>query len=112
MNNRTDIKQCDVFVSWTSADREIKNKIVEFLTQKGISCLESDESCSGDYRQWSREAVGACSVFLPILTEHVKDSVYMPIEMQEAKLLDDYKNRIVPFCENKEIYSAFSFWTK
>ena len=34
---------------------------------------------------------------------------HMPIEVQEAKLLDDYKNRIVPFCENKEIYSAFSF---
>ena len=109
MPTRTDIKQCDVFVSWTSADRDLKNRIVEYLTEKGISCLESDESCSGDYRQWSRESVGACSVFLPIITANAKSSTYMPIEVEEVLLLDDYQNRIVPICESREIYNAFSF---
>ena len=84
MKSRTDILQRDVFVSWTSADRDLKDKIVKFLSDKGLSCLESDESCSGDYRQWSRESVGACSIVLPILTKHAKGSVYMPTEIEEA----------------------------
>lgn len=77
MPTRTDIKQSDVFVSWKSADRKLKNIIVKYSTEKGICCLEFDESCSGDYRQWSRESVETCSIFLPIITKHIKGSFYM-----------------------------------
>ena len=64
MANRTDITPSDVFVSWTGADREVKNSIVTYLRSKGISCLESDSECCGDFGEWSVEAVSACSVFL------------------------------------------------
>ena len=63
MPTRTDIKQCDVFVSWTSADRDLKNRIVEYLNEKGISCLESDESCSGDCIQLKNFEVGLGVLF-------------------------------------------------
>lgn len=55
---RTDISMKDVFISWTGKDRELKDIIIQHLNSNGISCLESDESCSGDYREWSKEAVG------------------------------------------------------
>jgi len=109
MYERTDIKQCDVFLSWTGKDKEIKEKVQVFLESKGLSCLESDESCSGDYRLWSREAVSACSIFVPIITENSINSTYMPLEVDEAKKYDDYLNRIVPICVNNDFYAQHSF---
>ena len=109
MYTRTDTIQSDVFISWTGKDREIKNQIVAYLKGKSLSVLESDESCSGDYRQWSREAVGACSIFVPIITEHTKNSTYVPMEIDAAKELDDYQNRIVPVCQSDALYQKESF---
>lgn len=107
--NRTDIAMKDVFISWTGKDRELKDRIVEFLNSNHISCLESDESCSGDYRQWSKQAVGACSVFLLILTENTLKSQYVPIEIEELKKLDDWENRVVPVCMNMDLYQNHSW---
>lgn len=104
MANRTDITPSDVFVSWTGADRELKNSIVTYLASKGISCLESDSECCGDFGEWSVEAVSACSVFLLILTENTLKSEYVPVELEEAKGLEDYKNRILPVCVSSELY--------
>ena len=106
---RTDIAMKDVFISWTGKDRELKDIIVQYLNSNGISCLESDESCSGDYREWSKEAVGACSVFLLILTENTIKSQYVPIEIEELKKLDDWENRVVPVCMNMELYQKHSW---
>ena len=106
---RTDIAMKDVFISWTGKDRELKDLIVQFLNSNGISCLESDESCSGDFREWSKEAVNACSVFLLILTENTLKSKYVPIEIEEVKKLDDWENRVVPVCMNMELYQKHSW---
>ncbi len=101
---RTDIKQHDVFISWTGRDQYLKNQIVEYLRAHDIRCLESDENCSGDFRQWSREAVGACSIFLLIMTENTLESEYVPIEVEEYKKLEEYENRIVPVVSSLELY--------
>ena len=102
---RTDIEKKDVFLSWTGADRELKNKIKDYLESHGITCLESDESCSGDFRQWSREAVSSCNLFLLILTENTYRSAYVPVEIEEYKRLSDFENRIVPVASNFDVYS-------
>ena len=39
----------EVFVSWTGADREVKNVIVDRLTQEGLGCWDSDKECTSDY---------------------------------------------------------------
>ena len=107
--NRTDIEMRDVFISWTGKDRALKDTIVKYLEENHISCLESDENCSGDFAQWSKEAVGACSLFLLILTENTLQSQYVPIEVAELKKLHDWKNRVVPVCMNMELYQSYSW---
>ena len=103
---RIDINQHDVFISWTSADRELKDKIVEYLRKNQISCLESDHQCSGDYRQWSKEAVGACNIFLPIVSSDTFHSKYVPIEIEEYRKFDNFENRIVPVWTSNDVFDA------
>ena len=103
---RIDIKQHDVFISWTGADRELKNQVVDYLRKNDISCLESDHQCSGDFRQWSREAVGVCNIFLPIVSSATFQSKYVPIEIEEYKKLEQYENRIVPVWTSQDVFGA------
>ncbi len=106
MEKRSDIKKHEVFISWTGADYETKNRIVEYLQANNISCLESDHSCSGDFEQWSREAVAACNIFLLIGSLNTFNSKYVPVEIAEYKKLKNYKNRIVPVWLNKDALVA------
>ena len=106
MEKRIDIKKHEVFISWTGADYETKNRIVEYLQANNISCLESDHSCSGDFEQWSREAVAACNIFLLIGSLNTFNSKYVPVEIAEYKKLKNYKNRIVPVWLNKDALVA------
>jgi len=106
---RTDIERKDVFISWTGKDRDIKDRIVGFLEKNGISCLESDYDCSGDFEQWSREAAAKCSVFLLVYTAHTADSKYVPIEVGVFKKQDDWKNRLIPVAVDRATYDADPF---
>ncbi len=106
---RMDIRQQDVFISWTGADRTLKDKICAYLRERDICCLESDESCSGDFREWSRKAVSMCTVFLLIYTENTKVSTYVPVEIEEYAKLDGHENRIVPVCESMELYKELPY---
>lgn len=103
---RIDIKQHDVFISWTGTDRELKDQVVDYLRKNDISCLESDHQCSGDFRQWSKEAVGVCNIFLPIVSSATFQSKFVPVEIEEYKELDNYKNRIVPVWTSKEVFDT------
>lgn len=109
MQQRFDIKPTDVFISYTKKQAKIKNKIVEFLTSKEITCLESEASCCGDYEQWSREAPKHCTIFMPIITEDTKTTKYMKDEFESFKDCDDAKNRILPICPDNQTYSKYSF---
>lgn len=109
MEQRLDTKPADVFISFTGADREIKNKIIEYLRSKNITCLESDKDCCGDYIKWSIDTPNHCSLFLPIITENVKETSIMKVEYESLKKQDDYSNRIVPISTSLEIYNKHSF---
>ncbi len=102
---RTDIRMQDVFISWTGKDRELKDRIVGYLRENGITVLESDHDCVGDFRQWSREAVHKCTVFLSLYTENTVHSEYVPVEIEELKKLDDWRNRFLPVVSDYELYS-------
>ena len=103
---RLDIRQHDVFISWTGKDRKIKDQIVNYLETHGIKCLESDHNCSGDFRLWSSEAVKTCSVFLLLYTENALNSAYIPVEVEAYKNYEDYENRIVPVCASMALYQS------
>ena len=102
---RTDIRMQDVFISWTGKDRELKDRIVGYLRENGITVLESDHDCVGDFRQWSREAVHKCTVFLSLYTENTVHSEYVPVEIEELKKLDDWRNRLLPVVSDYGLYS-------
>jgi len=102
---RTDIRMHDVFISWTGNDRDLKKQIVDYLRDNDITVLESDHDCAGDFRQWSREAVSKCTVFLSLYTENTIHSEYVPVEIEELKKQDDWRNRCLPVVSSYEFYS-------
>ena len=102
---RTDIPHSDVFVSWTGADRAMKNEIVAYLRKNNIRCTESDEACSGNFQQWSREAVSKSTVFLLLYTENTPKSKYVPVEIEAFMELEDHYNRCVPVVTNFDLYA-------
>ena len=70
MNDRLDVKFRDVFISWTGADKEIKETIAEALRGADIEPLLSDEKCQGDFVEWSRAAATSGNIFLTVITEN------------------------------------------
>ncbi len=102
--NRTNIEQTDIFISWTGKDRAIKDKIVDFLRRNGIICTESDHNCTGDFEEWSREAVAKSTIFLLIFTENTIGSKYVPQEIAALRDLENYQNRIVPVISEYSLY--------
>ena len=98
------IDQKNVFISWTGADRELKNKIVKHLENNNITCIESDEECWGDFGEWSVEAVSKCSVFLLLMTENVFGKKWVDEEVRAFQKLDNWVNRMIVICPTYEIY--------
>lgn len=113
MDDRADITQAEVFISWTGKDEEKKEHIVNLLKSAGISCKESGRNCSGDYRKWSREAVGACEILLLVLTENTFTSEFIPMELDalEALVKEEQSgglgDRIVPVCDSQALYRSY-----
>lgn len=99
------IDQKNVFISWTGADRELKNKIVKHLEENNITCIESDEECWGDFGEWSVEAVSKCSVFLLLMTENVFGKKWVDEEVRALQKLDNWVNRMIVICPTYEIYA-------
>lgn len=112
----------DVFVSWTSKDRELKDKVVEYLHSKKLEYLDSDKDCCGDFVEWSTSAAGAASVFMLILTENTVDKIlkdkqnnrpnYVLEEVHTAlkEWGADAINRIIVICPNDEVYNHPVLW--
>lgn len=59
----------DVFLSWTGCDRELKNQISKYLTEKGYRIYDSDLECRGEYRSNYAMALNESKVYLLILTD-------------------------------------------
>lgn len=110
---RADLKQCDVFISWTGVDENLKNQIEQKLIQAGIIPLVSSEDCQGDFVEWSKAAATSAHIFMPIITKSSLNSVGMAWELEEIdkKLCGDHseywKKAIVPVCENLQVYEEY-----
>ncbi len=65
--------QYDVFLSFTGADREMKNRIAVYLDGKGMKCYDSDLYCAGQFRPDFCEALDRSRVYLMILTDNLRN---------------------------------------
>ena len=127
---RGDVVTNDVFISWTGADRAVKDAVKKHLqgvftsiesdenvicTNEGMSVTDSARDCSGNYEEWSLQAAEASHIFLLILSKNsITGSIYQPVELQAFKKIAgaDYKNRIVTLCQSDEVYNSERFGEK
>lgn len=127
---RGDVVTNDVFISWTGADRAVKDAVKKHLqgvftsiesdenvicTNEGMSVTDSARDCSGNYEEWSLQAAEASHIFLLILSKNsINGSIYQPVELQAFKKIAgaDYKNRIVTLCQSDEVYNSERFGEK
>ena len=88
-------KRSDVFISWTRKDEKIKNKIVNYIENKGLlTCWHSDRDSNGPIAQCCKDAIDRSSCFFLILSKNslnsywVKQEVIYILEKIEEKLID------------------------
>ncbi len=75
----------DVFLSFTGADRELKNEIRVKLEASGLACYDSDSYCKGRFRDDYSEALDKSRVYLMILTDNLRND---PILSGKGKLTE------------------------
>jgi len=101
----------DVFISWTRADARIKDDIQRRLSESGVTVLESDMHCYGNFVDWSRAAATSATVFIAIITENSLSSEGMDWELKEIyKKLENpttrewWSSHIIPVCITERFY--------
>ena len=100
-----------VFISWTGADRDVKNSIVEKLKDEGIECWDSDEHCVSDFSEECIAAIKSCEVFIVIISDSSMKKGYVKNEVITARgLEDDGKLNILVYKITDEPYTnGFEF---
>jgi len=79
----------DAFISWTGADRDVKNLLVEKLQAAGISCWDSDEECTSDYSAECIAAIKRCGLFIVIVSNASMEKGYVLNEVITARNLEN-----------------------
>lgn len=79
----------EVFVSWTGADRIVKNTLIERLRDENIECWDSDEQCTSDYSPECIAAIKKCSVFIVIVSDVSMAKGYVQNEVITARNLEN-----------------------
>ena len=63
----------DVFLSFTGADRDLKNAVRLHLEGQGLRCYDSDLYCKGQFRADFCEALDKSRVYLMLLTDNLRN---------------------------------------
>ena len=63
----------DVFLSFTGADRDLKNAVRLHLEGQGLRCYDSDLYCKGQFRADFCEALDRSRVYLMLLTDNLRN---------------------------------------
>ena len=63
----------DVFLSFTGADRDLKNAVRLHLEALGLTCYDSDLYCKGQFRPDFCEALDKSRVYLMLLTDNLRN---------------------------------------
>ncbi len=62
----------DVFISFTGADREIKNAVCSALEERGLTVYDSDKYCKGGFREDYTKALDQSRVYLMLLSDSLR----------------------------------------
>lgn len=84
-----------VFISYSSADYVMANRIRNILIQNNIECWMAPESIPGgsDYAHEIPSAIENCEYFLLVLSYDAQKSIWVP---KELDLAIDYKKIVLP----------------
>lgn len=68
-------KDCDVFISYSFADRPVADKLYDALTAKGLSVWYDriNLKVGSDWMQEIEQSINSCRLFVPILTSTLKN---------------------------------------
>lgn len=79
----------EVFISWTGADRDVKNAIVERLRREEITCFDSDADCVSDYSPECIAQIKQCAVFIVLVSDTSMKQGYVKNEIIAARRLEE-----------------------
>lgn len=99
-----------VFISYSSKDWEVVNRIVEELEILGVSCWKAPEMipAGSSYAREIPKAIQNCNVFLLILSSMSQESIWVEKEIDSAIC---YRKTIIPVqIEELELNDTFRFY--
>ena len=86
----------DVFISYTTCDRDVAMDIVNYLESKGVSCFIAprDITPGAGYASRLTQAISECSISVVVCSDAINASNHM---LNEIDILTEKKKRLVPF---------------
>lgn len=99
-----------IFISYSSNDSKLVNKIVKELDQNGISCWKAPEMipAGSSYAKEIPKAIQSCCIFLLMLSPSSQDSIWVEKEIDSAIC---NRKRIIPFEISKLVLNdTFQFY--
>ncbi|MBE6688255.1 MAG: TIR domain-containing protein [Ruminococcaceae bacterium] len=96
-----------VFISWSGADRDVKNVIASKLQQENITYWDSDEHCVSDFSKECIDNIRRSQVFVVIVSEASMDTKsYVINELIEARRMEnDGRLNIIVYKVTDEPYT-------
>jgi len=90
MSARGRVADMSVFLSWSGADRTVKDVLAERLKDEDITFWESDEKCQSDFSEECIAAIKRSSVFVVLISEASMDKKsYVFNEVIEARNMEN-----------------------
>ncbi|MGN0437037.1 MAG: TIR domain-containing protein [Lachnospiraceae bacterium] len=104
------MKQKTVFVSYSSKDKILVNKIIDMIEDMGISCWKAPECipAGSSYAREIPKAIANCRVFLLMLSSTSQDSIWVEKEIDNAIT---HRKTIIPLAlDDEPLNDAFLFY--
>ena len=101
---------CEVFISYTSSEKQNADQVKEVIEANGYSCWMAPESIPGgsSYADEIEAAIRDCKVMVVVLSEKAQDSIWIPKEISRAL---DNRKIVVPFhIDQSDLRDSFRFY--
>lgn len=99
----------EVFISYSSKNKDTVYSLRSILEANGISCWIAPDSipAGDDYASCIHDAIHGCSVFLLMLSEAAQESLFV---RKEIDLAFNARKKVIPFMlENCKLNKAYTF---
>ena len=106
----------DVFISFSTRDTEVAEKVYDYLTQRDINCWICTRSLKAgdDWAAKITEAISECKIFLIVYSSNAAESNQIPHEIglasSRSKILIPYRIDDTPLSGSFEYHLMNSHW--